>query len=91
MSKTIVSPGRMGRMIHFYSKNDIGMDGESCTEETQETGDSVPDPSDIFQPARFRRSVCSCDEIDRFLLGYGFDFLLPFGAFLWAILANYII
>lgn len=67
------------------------MDSEHCNKEKQETGDSSPDPGDVLQPLRVRRTVCSCDEINRVLLDYGFNFLLPVGVVLWTLLACFII
>jgi hypothetical protein len=68
------------------------MDSEhSNKEEKQETGDSLSDSGDVLQPFRVRRSICSCDEINRVLLDYGFNFLLPVGAVLWTLLACFII
>lgn len=52
----------------------------------QESGDPLPDNSNVFQSFRIRRFVCPCDEVDRVLLGYGYNFLLPVGIFLWALL-----
>ena len=39
----------------------------------------------VLQSTRVRRSVCPNDEIDRVLLDYGFNFLLPFGGVLWIV------
>jgi hypothetical protein len=52
----------------------------------QESGDPLPDNSNVFQSLGIRRFVRSCDEVDRVLLGYGYNFLLPVGIFLWALL-----
>ena len=51
----------------------------------QESSDPLPDSPNIFQPFRFRRFIRTCDEVDRVLLDYGYNFLLPVGIFLWAI------
>ncbi len=67
------------------------MDGEHCNETQKETGDRFSYLGNIFQPTRVRRSICSCDEIDRVLLDYGRNFLLPVGIILWAVLVNFII
>lgn len=67
------------------------MDSEHSDKEKQETGDSLSDSSDILQPPGVRRAICSCDEIDRVLLDYGFNFLLPVGVVLWTLLACFII
>lgn len=65
------------------------MDSDNCKK--KEIGDSQPDSSDILQPVRVRRSICSSDEMDRVLLDYGFNFLLPFGIILWCLLASFVI
>jgi hypothetical protein len=65
------------------------MEGEHS--EKKEIGDSIFDLSDILQPSRIRRTLRSCDEIDRILLGYRRNFLLPFGIILWAVLAHFIV
>lgn len=52
----------------------------------QESGDPLPDNSNIFQSVRIRRIIRSCDEVDRVLLDYGYNFLLPVGIFLWVVL-----
>lgn len=63
------------------------MDGEQFeTEPKQESGDPLPSHSNILQSFRVRRFVCSCDEMDRVLLDYGRNFLLPVGIFLWTVL-----
>jgi hypothetical protein len=45
----------------------------------------VSNSGDIFQSFRVRRSIPFDYELDRVLLDYGFNFLLPFGIFLWVI------
>jgi hypothetical protein len=63
------------------------MDPEHKDNESQKKDpDSCPDPSNVFQSSRLRRFIRSCDEVDRVLLGYGYNFLLPVGIFLWALL-----
>jgi hypothetical protein len=63
------------------------MDGDKIEGEfKQESGDPLPDNSNVFQSLGIRRFVRSCDEVDRVLLGYGYNFLLPVGIFLWALL-----
>jgi hypothetical protein len=63
------------------------MDGDKIEGEfKQESGDPLPDNSNVFQSFGIRRFVCSCDEVDRVLLDYGYNFLLPIGIFLWALL-----
>lgn len=62
------------------------MDGDSSTEKNKKkTSDDVLNFSHVLQPIRVRRSVPSDNELDRVLLGYGFNFLLPFGAVLWVL------
>jgi len=51
----------------------------------KESSDPLPNSRNIFQPFRFRCFVRTCDEVDRVLLDYGYNFLLPVGIFLWAI------
>ena len=52
----------------------------------QESSDPLPDYRNLFQPFRFRRFICSYNEVDRVLLDYGYNFLLPVGIFLWTLL-----
>ena len=40
----------------------------------------------LLQSARIRCFVCSCDEIDRILLGYRYPFLLHLSPIFWIIL-----
>jgi len=62
------------------------MDPEHKNNESQKKDpDSCPDSSHIFQSVGLRRFIRSCDEVDRVLLGYGWNFLLPFSAFLWLV------
>jgi hypothetical protein len=60
---------------------------EGDPESTKEPDYSLSDISDILQPSWVRCPVCSGDEMDRFLLDYGYHFLLPFGIFLWCLVA----
>jgi hypothetical protein len=63
------------------------MDGDKIEGEfKQESGDPLSDNSNIFQSFGIRRFVRYSDEVDRVLLGYGYNFLLPVGIFLWALL-----
>lgn len=63
------------------------MDGDKIEGEfKQESGDPLPYNSNFFQPFGVRRFIRSCDEVDRVLLDYGYNFLLPVGIFLWALL-----
>ena len=43
------------------------------------------DDSDILQPAWVRCAFRPCDKVDRFLLDYGLNFLLPLGIILWTL------
>ena len=63
------------------------MDGESNSQEThkEKTGDGEPYPRNVLQSVGVRRSVRFDYEVDRVLLDYGFNFLLPFGVFLWIV------
>jgi|LakMenEpi03Aug12_release.lakeMendotaPanAssembly.Ray.scaffolds.fasta_scaffold4349887_1 hypothetical protein len=56
------------------------------TEPPQEHNNNVANSGNIFQSFRVRRSISSCDEVDRVLLDYGRNFLLPVGIVLWIIL-----
>lgn len=63
------------------------MDGDS--QKKNEEGDpSNPDPyiSNILQPTWIRRAFQDGDGLDRFLLDYGFNFLLRFGVLLHLVL-----
>jgi hypothetical protein len=63
------------------------MDGDSYREEKhkEKIGDAESDTSNVLQSVRVRRSVRVNYEVDRVLLDYGFNFLLPFGVFLWIV------
>jgi hypothetical protein len=50
----------------------------------QDINGSVDD-SDVFQPAWLRRTFRPCNEVDRFLLDYGYHFLFPIGIILWTL------
>lgn len=63
------------------------MDSES--HKKQEEGDpSKPDPdiSNVFQPTWIRCAFQDGNGLDRFLLDYGFNFLLRFGVLLHIVL-----
>ncbi len=62
------------------------MDSDHYCKDKKENSDNFSDSCDFFQSARIRCSVCTCDEVDRVLLAYGFNFLLPIGVFLWTVL-----
>ena len=53
------------------------MDGESYRKSEKKglNRDSRTDVGDILQPFGVRCSIRVCNEIDRFLLDYGFNFL----------------
>jgi hypothetical protein len=62
------------------------MDGDKIEGEfKQESGDPLSDNSNIFQSFGIRRFVRYSDEVDRVLLGYGFNFLPSFGIIFWLI------
>lgn len=47
---------------------------------------NLPGFGDIFQSFWIRHPFRNNNEMDKFLLAYCFNFLLPFGCFLWALL-----
>jgi hypothetical protein len=51
----------------------------------QESGDPLPNNRNIFQSFRFRRFIRPNNEVDRVLLDYGCNFLLPVGTILWIV------
>jgi hypothetical protein len=63
------------------------MESESYREKThkKKISDVKLSPSNVLQSVGVRRSVRSDNEMDRVLLDYGFNFLLPFGIFLWIV------
>ena len=61
-------------------------DKQNTTCSKDECGDHSPYDRDVLQPAWVRCAFRPCDELDRFLLDYGSNFLLPVGIFLWSIL-----
>jgi hypothetical protein len=63
------------------------MDGESYREEKhkEKIGGRMSNTGHVLQSTRVRRSVCTNNEVDRVLLDYGFNFLLPFGVVLWIV------
>ena len=67
------------------------MDSDHYCKDKKENSDDFSDSCNVFQPVGIRRSVCTCDEVDRVLLAYGFNFLLPIGAFLWTVLVCVIV
>jgi len=50
-----------------------------------EPGDSMPHAGNFLQPFWLRCPLCSNHEMDRFLLDYGRNLLLPVGMFLWLV------
>jgi hypothetical protein len=63
------------------------MEGDSYSEEKhkKKNGNGESYPRNFLQSVRVRRSVRSNNEMDRVLLDYGFNFLLPFGVILWIV------
>ena len=62
------------------------MEGDSTQKENKkEISGHLSDIGDLLQSVGVRRLVCSNHEVDRVLLDYGFNFLLPFGMFLWVL------
>lgn len=59
-------------------------EGDSHKHEKQDS-DSLSHISNFFQSFRIRRSFRTDNEMDRFLLDYGFNFLPSFSAVLWII------
>lgn len=52
----------------------------------QQRFNSMPNGGNVFQSIGFRRFIQSCNELDRFLLAYGFDFLWRCAIVSWVIL-----
>lgn len=44
------------------------------------------DSGDVLQSSRIRRAICSCDEMDKFILDNRHYFLLHVGILFWIIL-----
>jgi hypothetical protein len=69
------------------------MDSEPSSEKFLEKEESFENfyvsASDVLQSAWIRRTFRGSDELDRFLLGYGRYFLLPFGSILWCLLVAF--
>jgi hypothetical protein len=62
------------------------MEGDSTTRENKkEISGCLSDIGDLLQSVGIRRFVRSDYEVDRVLLDYGFNFLLPFSMFLWVL------
>ena len=63
------------------------MDGDSKRQNKKSTlGNDSADAGDLFQPTGVRCPIRLCNEIDRFLLDYGFNFLPYFSIILYFIL-----
>jgi len=60
---------------------------EGDTDSATKSKNDVSDLGDILQPSWVRCPICAGDEMDRVILDYGFNFLLPFGIFLWCLVA----
>jgi len=56
-------------------------DGDSKQKDSNDLSNS----SDLDKPIRVRCGVCIDNELDRGLLDYNFNFLLPIGSVLWLI------
>ncbi len=62
------------------------MDSDSCKRTNKkEDQNDVSDLGDILQPSWVRCPICSCDEVDRILLDYGFNILCPIAIILWTV------
>ena len=67
-------------------KNISTMDTDSNKQNAEEEhSDSGADPGDIFQPARVRCTLCTCNEVDRVILDYGRNLLLPLSILFWTV------
>lgn len=66
------------------------MEGDSTGKKNKTIRDRLLDFSDVLQPSWVRCPICSCDEMDKFLLDYGRYFLFPFSVLLWIVLAPFI-
>jgi hypothetical protein len=64
------------------------MDSESYRKNEKKSldRDCCTDVGNILQPLRVRCSICVCDEIDRFLLDYGFNFLPYISSIIYIVL-----
>jgi hypothetical protein len=64
------------------------MDGESYRQSEKKSlnRDRCTNAGNILQPIRVRCSIRICNEIDRFLLDYGFNFLPYISAAIYFIL-----
>ena len=63
------------------------MDGDSeKNEKNVGSENDMSDPGDLLQSFRVRRSVSSCDGMDRFFLGNGLNLLFHICPIFWLIL-----
>jgi len=60
------------------------MSNEGDSRQT-EVGDSSTYDCNVFQPLWIRCFIQTSNGLDRFLLDYGYNFLLRFGIVLWTI------
>jgi hypothetical protein len=86
--KGVQSPSR--NFTEMAGKNYTQMEGDSRSKKEETYSYSLLNFGDILQPSWVRCPVCNCDEMDRFLLDYGLNFLLPIGLFLWVVLGVFI-
>jgi len=61
------------------------MDDDCESEKQNKNGFSMFSFSNFLQSLRIRYPFCNNNEMDKFLLAYSSNFLLPFGCFLWAL------
>jgi len=67
------------------------MDSDRKSKKKEDHRHNLSHSRNILQSLRIRRFVRTDNETDRVLLDYGFNFLLPLGIILWAVLASYIL
>ena len=67
----------------------MDIDRDIIIENTEMDEDQPPpynlNGGNVLQPAWLRCTFCPGHEVDRFLLDYGFNFLLPVGVILWTV------
>lgn len=62
------------------------MDTDSNKRNAKEkTSDGCADTGDILQPPGVRCTLCSCHEVDRVILDYGRNLLLPLSLVFWVV------
>jgi hypothetical protein len=59
---------------------------ENTDSSKEEPGEHLPHDRNVFQPLWVRCAFRVDDGVDRFLLDYGLNFLLPIGIILWTLL-----